>query len=171
MPCHCSKPDKGLALILYLFIGYTEFGYIEVSKIRTVYADIFSGGDIFCNDYILGSGQFVCLQQGDIYMKKLQGVNFAMDGLVGNVETESVYCSDVVYTNELGDITTGIVHASMSISSKSFLLNSVCSNNIGTAHLPFILAERLLMIALWLNTCQVVCLAVQLLRKWFCLKS
>ena len=48
-------------------------------------------------------------------MKKLQGINFAMDGLVGNVETESVYCKDVVYTNELGNVTTGIVNAGMSI--------------------------------------------------------
>jgi len=91
--------------------GYTEYGYIEISKIKTDYADVFSGSDIFCNDYVIGSGQFVCLQEGDIYMKKLQGINFAMDGLVGNVETESVYCKDVVYTNELGNVTTGIVNA------------------------------------------------------------
>ena len=45
-------------------------------------------------------------------MKKLQGVHFAMDGLIGDVETESVYCKDVVYTNELGDVTTGVVNTS-----------------------------------------------------------
>ena len=77
---------------------------------------------------MLGSGQFVCLRQGDIYMKKLQGVHFAMDGLVGDVETESVYCKDVVYTNELGNVTTGIVNAGMLIFCLSYLKFNLLSD-------------------------------------------
>lgn len=98
--------------LFFLFIGYTELGDIELSKIRTDYADCFSGRHIYCHDYIYGSGQFVCLQKGSIYMKNLQGVNFAMDGVDGNVETESVYCSDVVFTNEQGHVSTGVVQTS-----------------------------------------------------------
>ena len=58
-------------------------------------------------------------------MKKLQGINFAMDGLVGNVETESVYCIDVVYTNELGNVKTGIVNAGMSIGRSLCIFESI----------------------------------------------
>ena len=47
-------------------------------------------------------------------MKKLQGINWALHSINGNLETESVYCSDLVYTNEQGNVTTGLIQASKS---------------------------------------------------------
>lgn len=92
--------------------GYADRGQIELSKIRSTFNECFSGGDIICKDYLLGSGYLWTMLTGGIYVKKLQGINWALHTINGNLETESVYCSDLVYTNEQGDVTTGLIQAS-----------------------------------------------------------
>eukprot|EP00795_Rhopilema_esculentum_P012721 gene12721-3442_t len=115
--------------------GYADLGNIELSKIKTVYAECFSGGDIVCRDSIHGSGHFWTMLDGGIYMKKLQGINFALNSMNGDIKTETVYCDDVVYTNEQGDVITGLVQSTgchVETENGNLKIDSVsCENLVG----------------------------------------
>ena len=93
--------------------AYADLGEIELSKVKCLYAECYSGGDVVCKDYYIGSGSFRTMLGGNVSMKKLQGGNFSVFGEEGDLHTDSVYCKDVVYCAEQGNVTAGNIHAGM----------------------------------------------------------
>ncbi len=92
--------------------AYADLGEIELSKMKCGYADCYSGGDVVCRDHFNGSGTFKTMLKGGVFFKKMQGKNFSVYSEEGDLVTEAVYCEDMVYCGEIGDVIAGNIHAS-----------------------------------------------------------
>eukprot|EP00794_Sanderia_malayensis_P016848 gene16848-18547_t len=91
--------------------AYADLGEIELSKMKCIFADCYSGGDVVCRDHYNGSGTFKTMLKGGVYFKKMQGTNFSIYSEHGDLVTDAVYCEDMVYCAEQGDVIAGTVQS------------------------------------------------------------